>query len=47
MGALGQEAADLQVGVQARLQAAEQLHDQPVAIDDRGVALLGGHDLWL
>ena len=33
--ALGEEAADLQVEVQTRLQSPEQLHDQAIAIDDR------------
>ena len=41
VGLLGQEAADLEVGVDPRLQLAEELQDQPVAEADRGVALLG------
>ena len=37
---LGQLPADLEVRVDARLDPAEQLQDQPVAVDDRRVALL-------
>ncbi len=37
---LGELTADLEVRVDARFNPAEQLHDQPVAIDDRRVALL-------
>ena len=37
---LGELPADLEVGVDARLEPAEQLQDQPVAVDDRRVALL-------
>ncbi len=40
---LGQEAADLEVGIDPRLELPEQLEHQPVAEDDRGVALLGAH----
>ena len=38
--ALGQEAADLEVRIDACLQAPIQLQDEPVAEDDRTVALL-------
>ena len=39
---LGELPADLEVGVDARLDPPEQLQDQPVAVDDRRVALLAG-----
>ena len=41
VGRPGQVAADLEVGIDARLELAEQLEHQPVAVADRGVALLG------
>ena len=40
--ALGQLPADLEVGVDAGLQAPEQLEDQPIAVDEGRVALLAG-----
>ena len=43
-GARGQEPADLDVGVGARLEAAVQLQDRALAEDDRRVALLGADD---
>ena len=39
---IGQEGADLQVGVVARLEQAVELEDEPLAEDDRGVRLLDG-----
>src|SRR5262245_65441280 len=36
---LGAVTADLEVGIDAGLEAAKQLQDLPVAVDDRGVAL--------
>ena len=39
-GVLGEEARDLEVGIEAVGQPAEHLHDQRLAEDDRGVALL-------
>jgi hypothetical protein len=46
-GPLGEEAPDLQVGVLARLDLAEQLHDEAVAEDDRAVALVGAGNVDL
>jgi molybdopterin synthase catalytic subunit len=40
---IGQVAADLQVGVKARLQLAIQLQDEPVAVRHRRVGLLSAH----
>ncbi len=39
----GQRERQLQVGVDARDDPAQQLQDEGVAVDDRGVGLLGGH----
>ncbi len=36
--------SDLEIRINARLQATKQLEDQPVSIQDRGVALFGPHD---
>src|ERR1019366_10606231 len=41
---LGEKAADLHVGVFARLQTPEQLEDQLVAENDGGIGLLGQPD---
>ena len=38
----GQRRGDLDVGVWAHRQAAEELEDQPVVVDKRGVGLFGG-----
>ena len=38
---LGEVLADLEVGIGARLDAPEQLEDQPIAVDERRVALFG------
>jgi len=40
---LGQKAADLEVGIDAAFETAEEFHDQLFAEDDRGIALLGAH----
>ena len=42
-GLLGELAADLEVGVDARLDPPEQLQDQPIAVDERRVALFARH----
>ena len=39
----GEEAADLDVRIDPRLEAAEELEDGDVAVDDRRVALLGAY----
>jgi len=40
VGPLGEETADLQVGIDPRLQLAEDLEDQPIAEPDQRVALI-------
>ena len=46
-GTVGQEPADLELRVDALLEAAEQLQDQPVAEGHRGVALIAPAELRL
>ena len=43
--ARGEVFADLDVGVRSMFDAAKQLEDQPIAVRDRGVALLSGQAL--
>ena len=42
--ALGQEAANFDIRIDARFQLAKQLRDEPVAIDDGRIALLGARN---
>ncbi len=42
MGDLGEEAADLGVGIFAGLETAEELQDEAIVVEDGGVGLLGG-----
>src|SRR6266404_7461829 len=41
---LRQESPELQIGIGSRLETAEQLEDEAVAVDHRGVGLLGLYD---
>ena len=43
---LGEEAIDLAIRIGSRLEAPEELEDETIAVDDRGIALLPRRAAW-